>query len=81
LGDPKLSYPYPTAPYKGQPDMFEVIGAEADRPLNLGRYAVILKNEAYDFSIAGQITDSKQCLESVAAANGAFYAECQNTKK
>jgi hypothetical protein len=72
-----VSYPYRTAPYKGQPDMYEVIGAEAEKPLTPGRYALILKDEAYDFSIAGQVTDSKQCLESVAAANGAFYAECQ----
>ena len=72
-----ISYPYRTAPYKGQPDMYEVVGAEADKPLTPGRYALILKDEAYDFSIAGQITDSKQCLESVAAANGTFYAECR----
>jgi hypothetical protein len=72
-----MSYPYRTAPYKAQPDMYEVVGAEADKPLTPGRYALILKDEAYDFSIAGQITDSKQCLESVAAANGTFYAECK----
>jgi hypothetical protein len=72
-----ISYPYRTAPFKGQPDMYEVIGDDADRSLTAGRYALILKDEAYDFSIAGEITDSKQCLESVAAVNGAFYAECQ----
>jgi hypothetical protein len=72
-----ISYPYRTGPYKGQPDMYEVVGAEAEKPLTPGRYALILKDEAYDFSIAGQITDSKQCLESVAAANGTFYAECK----
>ncbi len=72
-----VSYPYRTGPYKGQPDMYEVVGAEADKPLSPGRYALILKDEAYDFSITGQITDSKQCLESVGAANGTFYAECK----
>jgi len=72
-----ISYPYRTAPYKGQPDMYDVIGAEPDNTLTPGRYALILKDEAYDFSIAGQITDSKQCLENFAAANGAFYAECR----
>lgn len=72
-----ISHPYRTAPLKGQPDMYEVLGEDADKPLEPGRYALILKGETYDFSIAGQITDSKQCLESVAAANGAFYTECQ----
>jgi hypothetical protein len=57
--------------------MYEVLGEDADKPLAPGRYALILKGEAYDFSVAGEITDSRQCLESVAAANGAFYTECQ----
>jgi hypothetical protein len=72
-----ISYPYRTAPLKGQPDMYEVLGEDADKPLEAGRYALVLKGEAYDFSVAGEITDSRQCLESVAAVNGAFYAECQ----
>jgi hypothetical protein len=71
-----ISYPYRTAPLKGQPDMYEVLGAE-DKPLEPGRYALILSGEAYDFTVAGEITDTRQCLESVAAANGAFYTECQ----
>lgn len=72
-----ISYPYQTAPLKGQPDMYEVLGEDADKPLEPGRYALVLKGEAYDFSIAGEIADSRQCLESVAAVNGAFYTECQ----
>jgi hypothetical protein len=72
-----ISYPYRTAPLKGQPDMYEVIGEDADKPLTPGRYALILKDEAYDLRVAGEITDSKQCLENLAAANGAFFVECQ----
>jgi hypothetical protein len=72
-----ISYLYRTAPYKGRPDMYEVVGDDPDKPLSPGRYALILKDEAYDFSVAGEITDSKQCLESLAAANGVFYTECQ----
>jgi hypothetical protein len=75
-----ISYPYRTAPLKGQPDMYEVLGDE-DKPLQPGRYALILKDEAYDFSVAGEITDARQCLESMAAANGAFYTECQKQKR
>lgn len=72
-----ISYPYLTAPLQGQRDMYEVLGEDADKPLESGRYALILKGESYDFTVAGQIKDSKHCLESVAAANGAFYSECQ----
>ena len=72
-----ISYPYQTAPLKGQPDMYEVLGEDADKPLESGRYALILKGESYDFTVAGEITDTRHCLESVAAANGSFYTECQ----
>jgi hypothetical protein len=75
-----ISIPYRTAPLKGQPDMYEVLGEDADKLLEPGRYALILKAEAYDFSVAGEIRDSRQCLESLAAANGAFYTECQKKR-
>ena len=42
-----------------------------------GRYALILKGQAYDFTVAGPITDPAQCLERVEAANGNFFHECQ----
>jgi hypothetical protein len=72
-----ISFPYQTAPLRGQADMYEVLGEDAEKVLEPGRYALILKNEVYDFSVAGEITDGRQCLESVAAVNGAFYSECQ----
>lgn len=75
-----ISFPYRTAPLKGQPDMYEVLGEDPDRLLEPGRYALVLKGEAYDFSVAGEIRDSRQCLESMAAANGAFYTECQKKR-
>jgi len=43
--------------------------------LGPGRNALIPKGEACDFGVTGEITNSSQCLESVAAANGAFYSE------
>jgi hypothetical protein len=42
-----------------------------------GRYILALKNQAYDFTVAGKVTDSSQCLERTAAANGSLYADCQ----
>jgi hypothetical protein len=71
-----ITYPFRTAPLKGQPDMYEVVGEE-DKLLEPGRYVLVLKGEAYDFSVAGEIKDPRQCLESIAAANGSFYTECQ----
>jgi hypothetical protein len=68
---------YRTAPRKDEPDMYEILSENPDTALAPGRYALVLKGQAYDFSVAGAITDPKQCLERVAATNGQFYSECQ----
>jgi hypothetical protein len=72
-----ISIPYRTAPKKDEPDMYEILSETPDTALAPGRYALVLKGQAYDFSVAGEITDPKQCLERVAATNGQFYSECQ----
>jgi hypothetical protein len=68
--------PYRTAPRKDEPDMYEVQSENPETALAPGRYALVLKGQAYDFSVAGTITDPKQCLERLAATNGQFYSEC-----
>jgi hypothetical protein len=72
-----ISIPYRTAPKKDDPDMYEIRSENPDLPLTPGRYALVLKGLAYDFSVAGPITDPRQCLERLVAANGRFYSECK----
>jgi hypothetical protein len=72
-----ISIPYRTAPKKDDPDMYEVRSENPDLPLTPGRYALVLKGLAYDFSVAGPITDPRQCLERLVATNGRFYSECK----
>jgi hypothetical protein len=72
-----ISIPYRTAPKKDNPDMYEVRSENPDVPLAPGRYALVLKGLAYDFSIAGPVTDPRQCLERLVADNGQFYSECK----
>ena len=72
-----ISTPLRTAPKRDNPDMYEVLSEDAETALAPGRYALVLKGQAYDFRVAGQITDPKQCLERMAATNGQFYSECQ----
>jgi hypothetical protein len=72
-----ISIPYRTAPKPDEPDMYEVQSENPETALTPGRYALVLKGQAYDFSIAGTITDTKQCLERMAASNGQFVSECQ----
>ena len=72
-----ISIPYRTAPKKDNPEMYEVRSENPDVPLPPGRYALVLKGLAYDFTVAGPITDPRQCLERLVATNGRFYSECK----
>jgi len=72
-----ISIPYRTAPKKDNSDMYEVRSENPDVPLAPGRYGLVLKGLAYDFSVAGQVTDPRQCLERLVADNGQFYSECK----
>jgi hypothetical protein len=72
-----ISIPYRTAPKKDQPEMYEIRSENSGTPLPPGRYALVLKGLAYDFSVAGPVTDPRQCLERLVATNGRFYSECK----
>jgi hypothetical protein len=72
-----ISIPYKTAPNKDDPDMYEIQSENPELELRAGRYALVLKGQAYDFTVAGPVTDPKQCLERLAAVNGQFYSECE----
>jgi hypothetical protein len=72
-----ISFPYRTAPIKDNLEMYEVQSRDTNTELTPGRYALVIKGQAYDFMVAGSVTDTRQCLGRVAAANGTFYSECQ----
>ncbi|UFZ01801.1 hypothetical protein LQG66_21050 [Bradyrhizobium ontarionense] len=72
-----ISIPCRAAPMKDDPQMYEVTPRDPDLQFPAGRYALIVKGRAFDFSIAGPVTDKRQCLERLVAANGTFYSECQ----
>jgi hypothetical protein len=72
-----VAFPYRTAPIKGNPEMYELQAKDANGDLPPGRYALILKAQSYDFTVAGTVTDKRQCLAKLSAANGVFYSECQ----
>ena len=51
------------APLDSNPAMILIRPASPDFLFPAGRYALILKTMAYDFSVDGSITDSTQCVE------------------
>jgi hypothetical protein len=72
-----ISHPFRVAPLPGNPEMMVLKSEQPDFTLSSGRYAVVIKGQGYDFTVAGPITDPSQCLEKIEAANGSFYAECK----
>jgi hypothetical protein len=71
-----LSYVFRVRPIAGNPEMLLAQAENADFALPSGRYVLVLKNQGYDFTVAGKITDPSQCLERTDAANGEFYSDC-----
>jgi hypothetical protein len=71
-----ISFPFRSSPIKEDPEMYEIHSEDPNAELTPGRYALVLKGAAYDFSVAGTAIDKRQCLERIAASNGTFYSEC-----
>jgi hypothetical protein len=73
----KQSYEFRVRPIAGNAEMLLVTPADVDFTLPAGRYVLVLKNQGYDFTVAGKVTDPWQCLERTDAANGEFFSDCQ----
>ncbi len=65
------------APVDRNKDMVLLRPESPDFTFPAGRYALVIKGQAYDFTVDGPITDPTQCLERVEAASGSFFHECQ----
>jgi hypothetical protein len=72
-----VSYEFRVRPIAGNPEMLLIQAADPNFSLSPGRYVLALKNQGYDFTVAGKVTDPSQCLERTDAANGTFYSDCQ----
>ena len=70
------SYQMSVAPAADSPEMVVIRPDRTDFAFPAGRYALVLKKEAYDFSIDGPIHDAAHCLERTDALGGAVYSEC-----
>jgi hypothetical protein len=72
-----VSYELRVAPLSENFEMLMIRPENSDFVFPAGRYGLVYKDQAYDFTVAGAITEAAQCLERVEAANGAFYSECR----
>jgi hypothetical protein len=71
-----ISYDFRVAPLGEGSEMLIIRPESEDFVFPAGRYGLVIKGQAYDFTIAGPITEPAQCLEGIKAENGTFYSEC-----
>lgn len=72
-----ISFPFRLSPVNDNSEMYELHSEDPALELPPGRYALVLKTQAYDFSVEGEVVDPKQCIERIVASNGTFYFNCK----
>jgi hypothetical protein len=73
-----VSYDFRVAPLAEGSDMLLIRPEQDDFVFPAGRYGLVIKGQAFDFTVAGPITEAAQCLEGIKAENGTFYSECRH---
>jgi len=74
-----FSYPFRTSPTPDKPEMYELHSEDPALELPPGRYALILRAQAYYFSVDGAISDLRQCIERIVTANSTLYTNCKKS--
>ncbi len=72
-----IAYEFRVRPVPDNPEMVLLQPADETFEFAAGRYVIALRNQGYDFTVAGKISDRSQCLERTEASNGTFYSECE----
>jgi len=71
------AYELRVAPVTENSEMLMFRSEDPEFALPGGRYGLVLKGQAFDFTVAGAVTEPSHCLERTEAANGTFYSECR----
>lgn len=72
-----VAFPFRASPVDDNPEMYELHSEDPALELTPGRYALVLKSQAYGFSVEGETVDPRQCIERIVATNGTFYSDCK----
>ncbi|NEV00842.1 hypothetical protein FNJ47_34860 [Bradyrhizobium sp. UFLA 03-164] len=72
-----VAFPFRVSPLPDNSEMYELHSEDPALELTPGRYALVVKNQAYDFTVGGDVTDAKQCIERIVTTNGTFYSDCK----
>ena len=71
------SYEFKVAPIDDNPEMVVLHPDDPNLVLSAGRYALAVAGTGYDFTVAGPMTDTAQCLERTGVVGGTVYSECR----
>jgi hypothetical protein len=72
-----VSFPFRSSRVDDNPEMFEIHSEDPTLELTPGRYALVLKNQAYGFSVEGETVDPRHCIERIVSSSGTFYSDCK----
>jgi hypothetical protein len=70
-------YQMRVAPVPENPEMITIRPDPPDFVFPAGRYALVLKGAAYDFTVDGPATDAAHCLERTDTLPAPIYNECR----
>ena len=71
-------YEFRVGPLGDDQQMILVKPEDEEFTLPPGRYAMVLKGQAYDFTVSGPVSDPAQCLERVETTTGIIYSPCKS---
>jgi hypothetical protein len=75
------AYQLRVAPVPDNTEMIDIRSSDPSFTFPPGRYALVLKNIGYDFTVDGAVTDPAHCLERTDAVNTPIYSECRTPER
>jgi hypothetical protein len=70
-------YDLRASPIEGNSEMIKLRAEDPRLSLPPGRYELMLGGQAYDLTIAGEVTDPAHCVEGVTTVRGQVFNECK----
>ncbi|MBV9969791.1 MAG: hypothetical protein JO228_07400, partial [Xanthobacteraceae bacterium] len=73
----ELGYDLRASPVEGNSEMIKLRAEDPALSLPPGRYELMLGGQAFDLTVAGEVTDPAHCVEGVTTVRGQVFNECK----
>jgi hypothetical protein len=73
-------YDLRVSPLRESSEIVIVHSEDLEQSLSAGRYELMFGGQAYDFTVAGEVTDPAHCVEGVATPRGPIFYECKHDR-